>query len=140
MFIDRLNEALKKNKMSGNALCKKMNISNSLYTGWKTNKPQADKLKDMADILNVSVDWLLEREDAMEPIETELMNNFRASDEDGKHTIISVAELEARRSRKAKTLQDERAAPAEQPIQFADFANKAKKDQNDEQDKLKPFA
>lgn len=134
MFIDRLNEALKANKMTGNALCKKMKISNSIYTGWKTNKPHADKLKQIADILNVSIDWLLEREDSIEPIESELLSNFREADERGKSNITNIAELEARRSRKEKTESQENRQPsAAQKIQFPNS-------EKNSEDELKPFA
>lgn len=102
MFIDRLNEALKRKKMSGNALCNEMGISNSIYTGWKKSKPQADKLKQIADILEVSVDWLLEREGAPEPDEVHLLENYRTCDDAGKETIISIAELQAKRCKKDK--------------------------------------
>lgn len=119
MFIERLNEALKKNKMTGNALCNKMGISNSIYSSWKKNKPQADKLKQIADILNVSVDWLLERENAPEPDETQLLKNYQACDEAGKETIISVAELQAKRCKKVVTW---------------------KQSGDEGQDELKPFA
>lgn len=102
MFIERLNEALKKNKMTGNALCNKMGISNSIYSSWKKNKPQADKLKQIADILNVSVDWLLERENAQSPEQTKLIQDYMDSDERGKENICSVADFEAKRSRKAE--------------------------------------
>lgn len=100
MFIERLNEALKKNKITGNALCNQMGISNSIYSSWKKNKPQADKLKQIADILNVSVDWLLEREGAAEPEQVKLVKDYLDSDERGKENIIRIADFEAKRSRK----------------------------------------
>lgn len=122
MFIERLNEALKKNKMTGNALCNKMGISNSIYSSWKKNKPQADKLKQIADILNVSVDWLLEREDAPEPDKVQLLKNYDACDEAGKETIISVAELQAKRCKNVVTWKQ------------------ATDEEQEEKDALKPFA
>ncbi|MBQ9119661.1 MAG: helix-turn-helix transcriptional regulator [Lachnospiraceae bacterium] len=111
MFIDRLNEALKRNNISGNALCKKLDMPNANYTNWKKQIPKGETLKLIANELHVSVDWLLERENAMEPSETELIDNYRASDADGKITIISVAELEARRSRKEQAQKDEELKP-----------------------------
>lgn len=141
MFSDQLLKGLKKKGITGNTLCNLLHIDNKNYTNWKNNKiPRGETLKEIANILNVSVDWLLEREDAMEPVETELIDNFRTSDEDGKHTIISVAELEARRSQKSKTLQDERATPQEHQIRHIDFSDKLKKSDGNEQDELKPFA
>lgn len=95
MFIDRLNEALKNKKMTGNKLCSIMGINNASYTSWKKMKPKADTLKEIADILEVSVDWLLEREKAMNPRETKLLNNYREADERGKRRIDNLAEEEA---------------------------------------------
>lgn len=134
MFNDRLAEALKKNNISGNALCKKLGIDNRNYTNWKNNKiPHGQNLKAIANILNVSIDWLLEQDNAIEPIETELIDNFRASDQSGKETIVTVAELEARRSRKEKTNEQENSqSSTAQKIQFP-----RKESINDE---LKPFA
>lgn len=95
MFIDRLNEALKNKKMTGNKLCSMMGINNASYTSWKKMKPKADTLREIADILEVSVDWLLEREKAMNPKETKLINNYRKADERGKRRIDNLAEEEA---------------------------------------------
>lgn len=96
MFINKVNEALKKNNMKGAELCKKLNIPNSNYTQWKTYIPRGTLLKEIADILNVSVDWLLERDNAIDPEETRLIKNYRAADERGKRRISNLAEEEAR--------------------------------------------
>ena len=95
MFIERLNIALKNKKISGNALCKLLNIPNANYTNWKKQTPKGETLKKIADILEVSTDWLLERENAIEPEETRLLKNFRAADERGKRRISNLAEEEA---------------------------------------------
>lgn len=97
MFIDRLNEALKKKNISGNALCKKLGMPNANYTNWKKQTPKGETIKQIADILEVSTDWLLEREGAPEPDEVHLLENYRMCDESGKETIISIAELQAKR-------------------------------------------
>ena len=56
-----------------------------------------ETLKQIADTLEVSVDWLLERQEAPEPDEEHLLKNYRISDDAGKETIISIAELQAKR-------------------------------------------
>ena len=142
MFIDRLNEALKINKMTGNALCKKMNISNSLYTGWKTNKPQADRLTQIANILNVSVDWLLEREGADTPDEEKLLYDYKDADARGKETIINIAELEARRSRSERDEITRQQENEGKKLNFTEFTAKHKADQSEQEEdnELKPFA
>ena len=97
MFNDRLQIALKNKNLTGNALCKKMGIDNRSYTNWKDNKlPRAETLKEIAEILEVSTDWLLERDGAPEPDEVHLLENYRACDDAGKETIISIAELQAK--------------------------------------------
>lgn len=122
MFIDRLNEALRKKNISGNMLCKILEIPNANYTNWKKQTPKGETLKQIANVLNVSVDWLLEREGALEPDKVQLLKNYDSCDEAGKETIISIAELEAKRCKKVVTWKQD--VDAEQ----------------DEQDKLKPFA
>lgn len=99
MFINRLNEALHKKNMSGNALCKKLGIPNANYTNWKKQTPKGDTLRLIAEVLDVSTDWLLEIEDAPDPDEVHLLENFRNCDDAGKETIISIAELQAKRCR-----------------------------------------
>lgn len=120
MFNERLQEALKKRNISGNALCKKLGIDNKNYTNWNNNKiPRGETLKEIAEILEVSIDWLLEKDNAPKPDEVQLLKNYRACDESGRETIISVAELQAKRCKKLVTWK-----------QVAD----------EEPDELKPFA
>ena len=145
MFIDRLNEALKKNKMTGNALCNKMGVSNSIYSSWKKNKPQADRLTQIANILNVSVDWLLEREGASTPEEEKLLHDYKDTDEGGKRIILNIADMEAKRSRSERESLDETQNTPAKKINFVDLAVKqnlsyqGKEDQEDDEE-LKPFA
>lgn len=92
MFSERIEEALKLNKITGNKLCNKLKIDNKNYTNWKKNIiPRGETLKQIADILNVSVDWLLERDNSMNPEETNLISNYRKTDEKGKQIIKNIA-------------------------------------------------
>lgn len=101
MFSDRLKEALRKKEISGNALCKKLGIDNKNYSNWTNNKiPRGETIKEIAEVLEVSTDWLLEKEGAPEPDEVQLLDNYRACDEAGKETITSIAELQAKRCKK----------------------------------------
>lgn len=100
MFNDRLQIALKNKNLTGNALCRRLGIPNANYSNWKDNKlPRAETLKQIAEILEVSTDWLLEKEGAPEPDEVHLLENYRTCDDAGKETIISIAELQAKRCR-----------------------------------------
>lgn len=104
MFIDRLNEALIKKNISGNALCKTLGIPNANYTNWKKQTPKGETLKLIANTLQVSTDWLLEIEGAPEPDEVYLLENYRTCDKNGKETIISIAELQAKRCKQQDEL------------------------------------
>lgn len=97
MFIDRVNEKLKEKNIKGSDLCKKLEIPTSNYTQWKQYVPRGTLLKRIADELNVSIDWLMERDEAPEPDEIRLLENYRICDDAGKETIISIAELQAKR-------------------------------------------
>lgn len=102
MFSERLLEALNKKKMTGNTLCRIMNIDNKNFTNWKSNKiPRGEAIKQIAQILEVSTDWLLEIDEANTPEENRLIDNYRTADERGKENIISISELEAGRIHKA---------------------------------------
>lgn len=108
MFNERLEEALKNKKMTGNALCVKMGVANTNYTNWKNNKPpKSDTLKEIAEILEVSTDWLLERERAPTPEETKLLTDYRDCDDIGRETICSIADLQAKRCRKDRETETE---------------------------------
>lgn len=99
MFIDRVNIKLKEKGIKGSDLCKRLDIPTSNYTQWKLYVPRGTLLKRIADELDVSIDWLMEREGAPEPDEVNLLDNYRACDEAGKETITSIAELQAKRCR-----------------------------------------
>lgn len=101
MFSERLLEALNKKNMTGNTLCRIMDIDNKNYSNWKNNKiPRGETIRQIAQILEVSTDWLLEIEEANTPEENRLIDNFRTADERGKENIITISELEAKRNKK----------------------------------------
>ncbi len=85
--------------MTGADLCRKLEIPTSNYTQWKEYIPRGSLLKKIADELDTSVDWLLERDMAPEPAEQKLLNDYRIADAHGKAAIISIADIEARRCR-----------------------------------------
>lgn len=139
MFIyEKISKLCKKENITIKELELKLGLSNGIIGKWKNSSPNVKYLLAIADYFGVDINELCYEIDKKE--DQNLLSNFHHSDERGKKTIITVAELEASRSRKERISKDERAASAEQPIQFADFASKAKKNQDDEQDELKPFA
>lgn len=94
MFIDRLNIALKNKNISGNALCKLLNMPNANYTNWKKQTPKGETIKKIADILDVTADWLLERTDETEK-ESKIISFYRIADDRGKDRIYKTAKDEA---------------------------------------------
>lgn len=63
MFWNAFFDECKRQKTSPNAVCKAIGLSNAVATGWKNGTlPKADILCKLADYLNVSVDYLLDRE------------------------------------------------------------------------------
>ncbi|MBZ5985028.1 helix-turn-helix transcriptional regulator [Leuconostoc gelidum subsp. gasicomitatum] len=64
-IFERVKEISDLRKISLQALAEKSNMGiNSIY-GWKTKKPSIEKISAVADILNVSTDYLLGRTDEM---------------------------------------------------------------------------
>lgn len=94
MFIERLNEALKNKEMNGSELCKVLKVSSANYTYWKTSYPRIKLLSEMADILDVSIDWLLERNEneLLVQEEKELIYNFRKLEKKEQYKILGIIE------------------------------------------------
>lgn len=69
MFSDRLKNARKKKKMYQKELAAILGVSRSAVTAWETGArfPEFGTLKRMADVLEVSVDYLLGRTDDPTP-------------------------------------------------------------------------
>ena len=65
MFWEVFYNECQKQGTSPNAVCKAIGLSNAAATGWKNGTlPKADVLANIADYLNVSVDYLLGRMEA----------------------------------------------------------------------------
>ena len=63
VFIERLNELLKRKGVSAHKMSLELGLSKSVYTAWKErgNIPTGDVLDKIADYFNVSTDYLLGR-------------------------------------------------------------------------------
>lgn len=99
MFIDRVNDRLRAKNMKGAELCRRLGIPSSNYSQWTEHIPRGNLLKKIADELDTSVDWLLERKTTTDPTEQKLLDDYRISDAPGKAAISSIADIEARRCR-----------------------------------------
>lgn len=65
--IERIKKLCKVRGISLQDLARSINIGENSIYAWKTNAPTSDKLRAVADYLNVSVDYLLGRSDNPSP-------------------------------------------------------------------------
>lgn len=120
---------------------RELNFSNGIIGKWKVSSPNIKYLLSIADYFNISIEELCYDIDITQ--EQELLNYFHAADERGKSTIISIAELEARRSRAEKEQPEELQNNIGKKIDFTGLVigqnhNSQKQEEDDEE--LKPFA
>lgn len=60
--FERIKKIAKKRKMSLLELNEKAKLGKNVIYGWKTKDPNTESLKKVADVLGVSVDYLLGKE------------------------------------------------------------------------------
>ena len=97
-LIQRVHEKRKELGLSVRALELKANLSNGTIQKWETQKGSYDKVLDVANALNVTVQWLITGKEVGEPIteeEQQLLNYYRQSDDRGKRTILRTAQAES---------------------------------------------
>jgi transcriptional regulator with XRE-family HTH domain len=95
MFYENLKLILQKKNMTGADLCKKLQISSSNFTYWKTKLPRAEVIIEIAKLLNVSTDFLLTGKLEHYTLdEVELINLYRQADDRGKSRILKNAMIE----------------------------------------------
>ncbi|CAK1240746.1 Transcriptional regulator [Fructobacillus cardui] len=83
-LYERIKEASNVRKMSIDEVNDKAGLSNKAIYGWKKSTPKADNLQKVADVLNVSVDFLLGRTDEMSTIRSEEQDDIVLKAFDGK--------------------------------------------------------
>ena len=66
-MFDRIKEISKKRGLTLAQLNEKVGFKQNVIYSWKTKTPSVDKVKAVADVLNVSVDYLLGNTDNPEP-------------------------------------------------------------------------
>ncbi|QCS76856.1 helix-turn-helix transcriptional regulator [Lactiplantibacillus plantarum subsp. plantarum] len=66
-MFDRVKEISKKRGLTLAQLNEKVGFKQNVIYSWKTKTPSVDKVKAVADVLNVSVDYLLGNTDNPEP-------------------------------------------------------------------------
>lgn len=94
MFIERLEIILKKRNIKGAELSRILNLSNATYTQWRKGKiPNGETLLKISNELNVSIDYLLGKDETAE--EGEIISFYRKADDRGKDRIYKTAKDEA---------------------------------------------
>ena len=66
-MFDRVKEISKKRGLTLAQLNEKVGFKQNVIYSWKTKTPSVDKVKAVADVLNVSVDYLLGNTDNPDP-------------------------------------------------------------------------
>lgn len=74
----------------------KSGLTNGQISRWNEKKPSYDKVLSVADILDVSIEWLItgKEPETLTPEEQQLIDAFRAADQRGKRRILQAAETE----------------------------------------------
>ena len=66
MLSEKIHNCRKEKGLSQDALAEKMGVSRQAVSKWETGEssPELGKMKALADVLGVTVDWLLSDEEA----------------------------------------------------------------------------
>ena len=97
-MVDRINELAKKMGVSISAVEKNVGLSNGIIGKWRKQSPSCDKLKLVADYLNVSIDYLLtgkeNQSNVLNDDEQELLENYgKLTDTDKEEVSVRAKEL-----------------------------------------------
>lgn len=98
-MVEKIREIAKKRGITLAKIERDLNFAQGYIRKWDIQKPAYDRLLAVAKYLNVPISYIAEEND-MTKEEAKIISDYRQSDERGKTTIISIAEIEARRSRK----------------------------------------
>lgn len=117
MFSIRLKELRQKHNLSQKEFAKILSVSTGTVGNWEvgSREPDFQTLIKIADIFNVSCDYLLDRFSTAEetnenkiritisPLEEEMLNEFRSVGNrlgnDGQHAVISIAKILTEKSK-----------------------------------------
>lgn len=73
-IFERIKQTAKQRGLTLNQLNDKANLKNNIIYSWKTKTPSVENVKKVADVLGVSVDYLLGNTDEMSPTQNEKAN------------------------------------------------------------------
>lgn len=72
--FDKIKKISKEKGYSLSSVNEKAGLGTNVIYGWKTKKPDYDNLRAVADVLGVSVDYLLGNTDEMHPKKTNIVS------------------------------------------------------------------
>lgn len=101
MFSERLREARNAAGLSQEALGKKVGLRQSSVWQYEANKsaPTPEMIVALADVLNVTVAWLLDVDEDYSMQEQEIIKKYRALDQHGRIMVDTVLDLEKDRNK-----------------------------------------
>ncbi|KRN77232.1 helix-turn-helix domain-containing protein [Weissella minor] len=79
-IVERIKEVSKNKNLNLKSTAIKAGLSENAIYKWNTQKPNADALKAVADVLGVSVDYLLGNTDEMHPTKTNNKEELKPED------------------------------------------------------------
>lgn len=107
MFYENLETILKERNSNINQFAKEIGIAQQTMSKWKAGAyPTAEKVKLIAEHLNISADYLLDIEvhhtSSLTASEEQLIEYFRKADGRGKDLLLSLAKQEADRTKETE--------------------------------------
>lgn len=95
-ILDRIKQKCSENNKSISSLENESTLGHGTIRRWNDKIPSVDKVQIVANMLNVSIDWLVTGKEPEEltPEERNLVNLYRTADERGKRVIIRNAKAE----------------------------------------------
>lgn len=108
MFYENLEIILKERNSTINQFAKEIGIAQQTMSKWKAGAyPTAEKVKIIAEYLNISADYLLDievhHESGLTASEQQLVEYYRKADDRGKDLLLSIARQEADRAKDTET-------------------------------------
>ncbi|WP_419154555.1 helix-turn-helix domain-containing protein [Weissella bombi] len=89
-LFEKIQQTAKQRGLSIRALNEKAQLGTNAIYKWKTQTPSTDKLKAVADVLGVSVDYLLGNTDKMHPTKKDGVLDLREVSDEERYELVSA--------------------------------------------------
>lgn len=96
-IVERIKQKCTEKGININTLENNCGLGHATIRRWDNNSPAVEKVEIVANLLEVSLDWLITGKEAADltPEEQQLVDYYRRADERGKRTILRTAESES---------------------------------------------